>query len=181
MKLLATLSSLIVLALASCTYQPELTAQEKLAVRSFTPLPEKALLYVYRPAKIIGGFGIRPVFVDGEHVASIRNGTFVPIPLQPGTYRIQAAAPALYKEEAAKKAYPEITLSAQSGKTYFIRQAEEGARTGGDATMLLQTGGGGVPIPMGGWYPPYSATLMDPATGRADCSKLKQVGAEADS
>ncbi len=179
MKLLAALSPLIVLALASCTSQPELTAQEQLAVRSFKSPPEKALLCVYRPAAIIGGFATRPVFVDGEHAASIRRGVFVAIPLKPGTYQIQAAAPALFKEEAAKKAYPEITLAVKSGETYFIRQAEEGASNGGNGTMLLQTGGGGVPIPMGGGLPPYSATLMDPAIGRADCAQLKQAGVEA--
>ena len=99
------------------------------------------------------------------------------IPLTPGHYQIQAAAMAQYHDGSETKDYPEIALTAESGKTYFIRQAAEGSG-GRTELMPVSTGTGTIVLPSGGG-PGLSATLMNPAIGRADCSQLKQIGVEA--
>ena len=158
----------------SCRLQP--SAAEQAVGASFSPPQGKALIYVYRPTRPFTGFGRRAVFIDKQHVAYTYVGSFVAIPVKPGTYTVQAAAPALWDEPGAHKAYPDIILKLRAGQSIFIKQYE-GQSTDSGETMALQTGGGAVPIPMGGWYPPYHAKLVDSSIGRAECASLKQVGA----
>ena len=137
------------------------------------------MLFVYRPSTIRAVAIPRPVFVNGEHLVSNTNGTFVAIPLKPGTYRIQAAAQALIDGKEQKKAYPEIALTAREGKSYFIRQSIGGSIFGsGGSVMMLQTGGAPIPVMMGNDLPPFEASLVEESVGRSECSTLKLVGAD---
>lgn len=165
------------LVLSSCASRTPVTAQEALVARSFTPPRGKALLYVYKRASITGGYAGRPVFINRQYIGKNGNGCFMAIPLTPGHYQIQAAAMAQYHDGSETKDYPEIALTAESGKTYFIRQAAEGSG-GRTELMPVSTGTGTIVLPSGGG-PGLSATLMNPAIGRADCSQLKQIGVEA--
>ena len=125
----------------------------------------------------------RPVIINGEHIVSITNGTFVAMPLKPGTYKIEAGAQAFIPDKEKRKAEPDITLKVEKGKTYFIRQFVEGSiigNVGRSDVMMLQTGAGGpIPIMLGGdGPPPFKAALVDGAQGREGCSKLKLVGSD---
>ena len=159
---------------ASCQLQP--SASEQAVGTSLNAPQGKALICVYRPSKPFTGFGRRRVFIDKQHIASTNLGSFVAISVKPGTYTVQAAAPALWDTPEAHKAYPDIILNLRPGQSVFIKQYE-GQSTGSGETMALQTGGGAVPIPMGGWYPPYAARVVDSSMARAECASLKQVGA----
>jgi len=165
------------LALSSCASRTPVTTQEALVARSFTPPRGKALLYVYKRASITGGYAGRPIFINGQLIGKNGNGCFMAIPLTPGHYQIQAAALAQFKDGSEKKEYPEIALTAESGKTYFIRQAVEGSG-GRSELMSVSTGTGTIVLPSGGGRD-FSATLMNPAIGRADCAQLKQIGVRA--
>jgi hypothetical protein len=158
----------------SCQLQP--STAEQVVATSFNPPKGKALICVYRPSKPFTGFGRRAVFISKQHIASTDLGSFVAVPVDPGTYTVQAAAPALWDTPEAHKAYPDIILKLRPGQAVFIQQFT-GHSTNSGETMMLQTGGAPLPIPMGGGLPPYGARVVDPSAGRADCASLKQVGA----
>lgn len=169
------LSCSAIIFLASCANSPPIDEQKKLAAQTYTPPKGKAFLYVYRPS---GGLVPRPIWVNGEEAGSTGRGTFVAISLNPGTHSIQASALALFDSPAAKKSYPDIELQTTAGKTYFIYQYIDHGRIGDNSTMLLQTGGSPIPLPIGGGFPPYRANLVSTETGKTACSKLRQVSSE---
>ena len=160
----------------SCQLEP--SAAQQVVATSFNPPKGKALICVYRPSKPFTGFAGRRVFINKQHVASTDLGSFVAIPVDPGTYTVQAAAMALWDTPEAHKAYPDIILKLRPGQAVFIQQFT-GRSTNSGETMMSQTGGAPLPIPMGGGLPPYGARVVDPSTGRAECASLKQVGALA--
>ncbi|MEO7098646.1 MAG: DUF2846 domain-containing protein [Luteolibacter sp.] len=164
---------------ASCAVHPPVTETEMLAARTFNAPKGKGILFVYRPSTVRAMATPRPIFINRIHIVSNTNGTFVAIPLKPGTYRIQAAAQALFDSKEQREAYPEINLAVQESKSYFIRQSIEGSILGhGGEMMMLQTGGSPIPIMIGGDPPPFKAKLVDGAEGRQECSKLKLVGSD---
>lgn len=168
----------LILLNASCAVRPGVTEPERQAARTFTAPAGKAVLFVYRPRTVRAMAVARPIFINGEHVVSNTNGTFVAMPLKPGTYRIQAAAQALIDSEEQKKAFPEIVLTAREGKSYFIRQSVEGPIVGSGGLMMLQTGGAPIPLMMGNDPPPFRAALVDESTGKWECSGLELVGSD---
>ena len=123
----------------------------------------------------------RPIYINGQHLVSNTNGTFVSIPLKPGKYKIQAAANAPIDTPEYREAYPLIHLTVRAGENHFIRQWVSGSvfGSGGDTSvMMLQTGGAPIPIVMGSSLPPFSAEVVDEKTGRATCAVLQHVGAD---
>lgn len=104
------------------------------------------------------------MFINKQHIASTSLGSFVAIPVEPGTYNVQAGAPALWDTPAARIVYPDMILKLRPRQTVFIRQIIDHTK----------------PRPPGGpKLPDTGATVVDSSTGRAECSSLKQVGAEA--
>ncbi len=170
----------LVLLSASCASRPPVSEAEMLAAQTFNAPKGKGILFIYRLKTARGMAMPRPIFINREHIVSNTNGTFVAVPLKPGTYQIQAAAQALIDSKEQREAYPEITLNVQEGKSYFIRQGIAGSifDTGG-GVMMLQTGAGGpIPLLMRGGLPPFKAEVVDGAEGRLECSKLKLVGSD---
>ena len=145
----------------SCQLQP--SATERAGAASFNPPAGKALICVYRPSKPFTGLARRPVFINKQHIASTSLGSFVAIPVEPGTYNVQAGAGALWDTPAARIVYPEMILKLRPGQTVFIRQIIDHTK----------------PRPPGPRLPHTGARVVDSSTGRAECSSLKQVGAEA--
>ena len=170
----------LVLSSVSCASRPPVTETEMLAARTFNAPKGKGILFVYRLDTARGMAMSRPIFINREHIVSNTNGTFVAVPLKPGTYQIQAAAQAVIDSKEQRKAYPEITLTVQEGKSYFIRQSIGGSIFGsGGGVMMLQTGSGGpIPIMLGGKPPEFKAEIIDSAEGRKECSQLKLVGSD---
>jgi hypothetical protein len=124
----------------------------------------------------------RPIFINGQHLVTNTNGTFVSIPLKPGKYKIQAAANALIDNPNYRKAYPFINLTVRAGENYFIRQWVSGSifGSGGDTSVIMiQTGGAPIPMVVGSALPPFSAEVVDEKVGRIACGKLRHVGADS--
>jgi|GEM_PF-3457836 len=171
--------SAITLFVSSCAHRMESTGLETSTGRSFDAPRGKALICVYRPSKPFTGLMKRPVFINKQHVASTKLGSFVAVPVEPGTYTVQAASQALIDSPAYRQAYPDIRLKLTAGQTVFIRQTV-GALTSnsGSPPMMLYTGGSTIPIPFAGGLPPFGAVRVDGNTGRSECSGLKQVIAD---
>jgi hypothetical protein len=163
---------------ASCA-QLEPSAAEQAAAKSFNPPKGKALICVYRPSKPFTGLARRPVFINKQHIASTSLGSFVAVPVEPGTYTVQAGAQALFDTPEFHDAYPDIIVKLRPGQSVFIKQIVHHSKTNSEAPMMMQTGGTSLPIPLGAGFPPFGARVVDSSTGRAECSSLKQVGAEA--
>ena len=144
----------------SCQLEP--SASERTVAPSFNPPAGKALICVYRPSKPFTGLARRPVFINNQHVASTSLGSFVAIPVEPGTYNVEAGAGALWDTPAAHIVYPDIILKLRPGQTVFIRQ------------FIDPTKRRVIPGPR---LPNFGAKVVDASTGRAECSSLKQVGA----
>jgi len=114
------------------------------------------------------------VYIDKQHVASTSSGSFIAVPLSPGDHTVQAAALWFVDTPQYHKDFPDIKLRLAAGQTVFIRQTTHSAATSQSSTMMLQTGGAPMLISVGGPVP-LGATVMDPATGRSECSGLKQI------
>jgi hypothetical protein len=140
------------------------------AAKTFRAPAGKGMLYVYKEKEFRAMLAPRPIWIDGQHLVSNTNGTFVSIPLKPGNYKIQAAAQALIDDERHKKAYPAIHLRVAAGKSYFVRQW-----VGGN---ILTSADGSDGPDFGSGLPPFESALVDEQTGRAACQTLEHVGAE---
>ena len=122
-----------------------------------------------------------PINIDGEHIASTANGTFVAIPLELKKYSIQAGGPIGAPAAQYKKEFPARVITPKSGDLYFIRQEIKMIPYSRTAPqfMMLQTGGSPIPIAMGGGSIAGCYTFhADNKTGKLECSKLRQVRAD---
>ncbi len=167
---------------SSCAIRPDVSEIERQVARTFSAPKGKAVLFVYRPSNVRAMAAPRAVIINGEHIVSNTNGTFVAMPLSPGTYRVQAALHAPGVREFEGK-YPEIVLNTKAGEVYFIRQSLTGSVLGSSegrrGTMVtLQSGGAGAPVPLllGNEPPPFDAQLVGESQGKTECAKLKLVG-----
>jgi hypothetical protein len=159
----------------SCAPDSRSAKPAETAFKSFDPPKGKALICVYRPSWPFTGLVKRPVSINKQLVATTGSGTFVAIPVDPGSYSVQAAAFTFEDTPESRAAYPEIKLRLAAGQTVFIRQTVDSLTSSGSSTMMLQTGGNPLPVPMGGGLLPYGAVIVDSATARSQCSGLKQV------
>jgi len=167
--------------LSSCAVRPDLSEAEMTAARTFKAPPGKGMLYVYKEKEVRAMLAPRPIYINGQHLVSNTNGTFVSIPLKPGKYRVQAAANAPIDNLQYREAYPSINLTVRAGENYFIRQWVGGnifTGSGQTSVMMLQTGGAPIPIAVGSSLPPFASEVVDEKTGRAACAELKHVGAD---
>lgn len=167
----------ITLLSSSCAFNPELNETELAAARTFTPPKGQALLCVYRPSTVLAMLTPRPVFINGQHLSSNTNGSFMTIPLKPGKYTVQASAQALIDTPKYKAAYPDLHFSLKAGQTVFIRQTVNFI-VGDPSVTMLQTGGTPVPMVLGNDLPAFKATVVNATTARSEISGLKHVGAD---
>ena len=101
--------SVIVTGCASVEYTS--TSREMMA-KSFTPVADKAIIYVYRK----GSWGDRlavPVMVDSKIVGSNGAGTFLMIVVSPGDHVIGTNT---------QESYASVGVKAKAGKLYFFEQ-----------------------------------------------------------
>jgi Protein of unknown function (DUF2846) len=175
----AFFSAGLVLCLNSCANHQKLSSFEAAVGRTLNAPKGKALICVYRPSKPFTGLILRPVFINKQHVASTSLGSFVAVPVDPGSYTVQAAAQALIDTPEQRAAYPNIGLKLKAGQSIFIRQTIHGSSSNAQSSiMMLQTGGAPIPILIGGGLPPFGAELVSRETGRLGCAGLKQVAAD---
>lgn len=159
---------------ASCAPNSRSAKPGETVFRSFDPPKGKALVCIYRPSWPFTGLIKRPVYIDKQHVASTGSGSFIAVPLNPGNHSVQAAALWFVDTPQYHKEFPDIKLRLAAGQTVFIRQTTHSAATSQSSTMIIQTGSVPIPISIGGPVP-LGATVEEPATGRSECSGLKQI------
>jgi hypothetical protein len=85
------------------------------------------------------------VWIEGNEVARLNNGSFVAIPVDPRTHSIQAGGPFFSTYDTISRDFPEVKVAAKPGEIYFIRQD---VFMGGGSSYLLHTGD--TPIPVAG-------------------------------
>ena len=167
---------------SSCAVRPKLSAAEIAAAKGFNPPSKQGFLYVYRPERLIyARVALRPVIINGQHLASNSNGTCMVIPLRPGNYNVQAAIQPYTEEQKKSGLYREIPVTIRAGKCFFIRQVVEPFYSGGGSpeTTMIQTGGTPIPLMMSGsTLIGFFAEAVSEETGRRECSSLKVVGAD---
>jgi hypothetical protein len=92
----------------------------------FTPItsipPDKALVYIYRKAHIIGSAGNHRIAVNGQRITSLYNGSYFPYFASPGT---NAFGSALFSPSLALNLILRdddlFKLDAEAGKTYYLQ------------------------------------------------------------
>ena len=77
-----------------------------------TPPPDKALLYVYRPAIFIGNAVIMQIHIDGNLIGHLAEKTFLTALLEPGKHR-------LYDNEGPPSIY-DLRFNVSAGNKYYI-------------------------------------------------------------
>lgn len=88
-----------------CAHGPAFSGSEN-------PLPDRALIYFYRPGAMTGAaasYGIKRV---EDKLGALRNGTYFPYQAEPGTHTF-------YYEGI--NGFAKVTLEVLAGETYFIR------------------------------------------------------------
>ncbi|HPW56964.1 MAG: DUF2846 domain-containing protein [Thermoanaerobaculaceae bacterium] len=135
---------MVVIGLAGCSStapQQQVTAEAApAAVTVAADLGDNAVLTFYRKKRIVGLALNTSVYVDGVEVAELDPGTYVKVKVAPGAHQVWA--------DEEKDAF---TLTAEAGKTYFVR-------------MELRPGM---------WKGHGKAVLVDEATGAAEFAEYK--------
>ncbi len=94
-----------ILLMASCGIAP--TPNEAAVAASFTPARNKSLIYVYRPARLLGAAVNSRVSLDGRSKGEMPNGKFMCLETTQGTHELLAGGRS-------------IRFSAQPGKCYYF-------------------------------------------------------------
>lgn len=95
--------------------------------------PDKAVIWLFRPSSIVGGGNTDHVAINGKLAASLDNGEYIPVTVDPGPVTIQhrQTAPWIFLGLRALQEldgfYDALTLTAEPGRNYFIEfsQAEQ--------------------------------------------------------
>jgi hypothetical protein len=100
----------LALLLAGCAGRPPSPAD--LQAKRFEPLPDKAVIYLYRGSP---DFSDRPAsfLLDGQFHGSTYPGTYYRLELAPGVHRISGFPPDMGN----------LQLPVDAGRIYFVRQA----------------------------------------------------------
>lgn len=133
---------LVLFELAGCASVPTASTELDTQAKDFSPLPGKAILYVYRNESY-GAAVPMTVVVNGKSLGQTAAQTFFRLNVLPGKYSIESHA-----ENVST-----ITLSAESGKTYFVWQE----------------------VKMGFWMARTLVQQVDEKTGRAGVKESKLI------
>jgi len=101
---------LLVLALG-CASAPMATPERDTAAKSFLPVPDKAVVYIYRNENFGAAIKV-PIIVNGRVIGDTVAMSYFRLVLDPGTFEVQCKA-----ESDSKK-----SIQAEAGKVYFLRQ-----------------------------------------------------------
>ena len=92
--------------LSSCASSPKF--------RPTLPLPtDKAVLYIYRPSKMLGGLVPITLSVDGQKVVNIFSGDYHNLTLNPGQHYV-----ALYGKKSAEDS---ASFTAVAGREHYVK------------------------------------------------------------
>jgi hypothetical protein len=108
-KILMALTILSISLAACASVQYASTSQDTLA-KSFTPINDKALVYVFRKG-YVGYTQAVPVMVDSRFVGATGAASYLVIKISPGDHLISATTP---------ESFSGVDIRAEPGKLYFI-------------------------------------------------------------
>jgi hypothetical protein len=98
--------------LASCAKVPLADPANDSEVKTFLPLPDKAVVYIYRDSSILGSAFTIPVYVDNAPVAEFGMGCFVRVELVPGIHKLGSVG----------GSDANVLLNSFAGRVYFVRE-----------------------------------------------------------
>ena len=131
--------------LAGCAGVATASDEESVAARDFTPIPDKALVFLYRPSQALGAAIATEIKVNGITAGGTGPGTFFRWEVKPGVYAFSAQT---------QESFQNVQVNAEAGKLYFLRQTERLGFTTGGRVGLVQ---------------------VDEATGKKAVGKLKML------
>lgn len=89
-------------------------------------VPSTATVHVYRAPRYTASRDIIPFYVDNTQVASIQNGRYFSIELDPGRHRVRSQFSESAGQVDTGDDDPGVDINVESGKVYFIRVHIEG-------------------------------------------------------
>jgi hypothetical protein len=141
-KLFQTLFGLYIIAsllLTGCASGPKFTAAP-------APQPGNALIYVYRTSGMVGAANHPDIYVNGQFLAPLINGSYAVREVPQGTvvfhelYRHIRTGSLLDIIDALDKKHERLRLEVEAGKTYYVRWNYD-MKLEDEATGIQQIGG----------------------------------------
>jgi hypothetical protein len=134
---------------------------------SFTPVthvpPGKALVYVYRLPRFVGAAAYSKIYLNGEFLTDIRNGSYATRAISPGTLVFSSTQRTLSVPvieglivNSRKSKNEQLRIQAQAGKTYYV-QWSFSEKPDWNIADVIQ---------------PDQMKLMDPSTGAREIAGL---------
>jgi len=85
------LISALSITIIGCASVPLAPLETDALVKNMTPLPGKALLYVYRDNQFLGSGIVLDVYIDEQRIrGKLAVGTYIAVVLEPGEHRFSA-------------------------------------------------------------------------------------------
>jgi Protein of unknown function (DUF2846) len=105
------------------------TSEADQQAKTFSALPGKAAIYIYRKNGWRGSGGTFPVTVDGARLGRISNGTFFRLEVDPGEHEVwvgwdQATPRELSDPIKSRAKAVLVPIIAVAGQIYFVRVAQ---------------------------------------------------------
>ena len=113
----------------SCASTSKASDDKSTAAKQFETLPEKGVVYVYRPGRAVGAAAQSQIKINGIDAGGTGPGTFFKWELSPGTYAFSA-----FTTESSAI----IEIEVKENEHYFIRQDERIGLAAGRVTMVVQ-------------------------------------------
>jgi hypothetical protein len=141
-KLIASISVILLLVLSGCASVPMAPMEQDVKAKEFMPVQDRAALYIYR-SESFGGAIPMTVTVNGKAIGQSAAKTFFLLNVVPGKYTVESHA-----ENVSN-----LSLTAESGKNYFVWQE----------------------VKMGMWMARSLLQQVDETTGRAGVAESKLI------
>ena len=100
--------------MAGCATAPPASSQARDLAMSFTPHPESAGVYIFRPQDPIGGENLIEISLDHISVGQLGNKSFLYLPVAPGEHRIRQ------RFGSFDSFFGGSQFTAEAGKNYFF-------------------------------------------------------------
>lgn len=102
-----------IVGLVGCAKTSKAPSERSEAAKSFEPVADAGVVYVYRRGRAVGAAGAFQIQVNGKEAGGTGPGTFFRWELKPGSYVISASSG---ESSAAAE------LKVEAGKLYFVEQ-----------------------------------------------------------
>ncbi|HJW71704.1 MAG TPA: DUF2846 domain-containing protein [Geothrix sp.] len=122
-------ASLLALVLAfGCASAPMATPERDTAAKTFAPVPDKAVVYVYRDETFGAAIKI-PIVINGRIIGDTVSKSYFRIVMEPGNCEVQCKA----SSDSTQ------SVKVEAGKVYFLRQEMKMGMWAAGCMMHLMT------------------------------------------